>query len=282
MIRNALPRELTQGTIFTCAASDEYPNTDVRGLIITARCDVAHGKAPIISYVPIVSFEDWLLHDGVRILAARLASSAAGTMRSALKDAEMNASILDTLPLETISKHLNKRTDKQAKSVAKRFDDAVTALNAAESMLGTPVERAVAKSFVSSQQKVYERLSLELLSNQIADFHYLAACEPEEDSKGHVVLMREIRYVPAALANLLKDGIDLSLFAGLCNKVPSFRDKLMITSEEHFAMPVGLLQSPYVEFLIQRFTQLFARIGVTDFSQSRLQQIKSIVPFVQE
>nr|WP_137829488.1 hypothetical protein [Methylobacterium sp. L1A1] len=282
MIRSALPRELTQGTIFTCAASDEYPTAEVRGLIITARCDVAHGKAPIISYVPIVSFEDWLLHDGLRILAARATAGASGTMKAVLKDANLNISILETLPVQMIIEHLHKDDNKQSKALAKRFEDAATALKIASSMLSKIVDVDTAKSFVSSQSKTYERMSQELLSNQIADFHYLEACEPEDQTMGYVILMREIRYIPADLASALRDGIDLSLFNSLCKDSNSYKDKLAISNDKHFAMPIGLIQSPFLEFFMQRFTQLFARIGVTDISKSRLETIKSLVPFAQE
>lgn len=94
--------ELTQGTIFTCAASEDYLDAAPRGLVITARCDVAHGKAPVISYVPLVGFRAWLFRDGLRLLASRLLAASKGTMRSALRDAGLAESMLDTLSPQTV------------------------------------------------------------------------------------------------------------------------------------------------------------------------------------
>lgn len=59
------PRENeTQGTVFSCAYAEDYTDTSVYGLVITARCDAAQDKAPIFSYIPVVSLPDWVLCDG--------------------------------------------------------------------------------------------------------------------------------------------------------------------------------------------------------------------------
>src|SRR5690348_2643105 len=96
MARVAPYRSFTQGTIFSCGRAEAYPDVDIHGLIITARCDAAHGKANIINYVPVVPFEAWAFVDGLRIVARRVAADAAGQMKSALKDAGMTPDILET------------------------------------------------------------------------------------------------------------------------------------------------------------------------------------------
>ena len=44
-------------------------------------------------------------------------------------------------------------------------------------------------------------------------------------------------------------------------------------------MPVGMMQSPFIELFMQRFTNLYARIGVTDFSPDMMKSLRAIVPF---
>ena len=51
---------LTQGTLFTCAAAEDYGGCNVHGLVITARCDVAQNKAAVFNYLPVVSLDDWV------------------------------------------------------------------------------------------------------------------------------------------------------------------------------------------------------------------------------
>jgi hypothetical protein len=45
---------LSQGTIFSCASAEDYPDCLVHGLVITARCDIAQSKVPIFNYLPVV------------------------------------------------------------------------------------------------------------------------------------------------------------------------------------------------------------------------------------
>jgi len=271
--------ELTQGTIFTCAASEDYPDAAPHGLVITARCDVAHGKAPVISYVPLIKFRAWLFRDGLRIVAARILASSRGKMRSALRDAGLAESMLETLSPQTVREHLSKLTEKSERSAAARYSEAEALKEAAEAALGAPVGHPPAADFFDAQPKEYQRLLQDLLSNGISDYHFVERSEPDENCEGYVALLREIRYLPVALAGELMDGIDFLRFAELCHDQPRYSDKLTIADKDQYAMPVGMVQSPFIELLMQRFTSLYARIGVTDFSPDLMKSLRGIVPF---
>lgn len=279
MIGYPFTSELTQGTIFTCATSEEYFDVAPRGLVITARCDVAHGKAPVISYVPMIDFRAWLFRDGLRLLASRVLAASQGAMKSALRDAGLAESMLDTLSSQTVRQHLNEMTGKAERNAAKRYVTAEAQKEAAQAALGAaPGEKPGADLF-DAQTKEYHRMLQELLSNGISDYHFIERSEPSEDCEGYVALLREIRYLPAALASALTGGIDLRRFSELCRDQPRYVDKLTITDKEHYAMPIGILRSPYIELFMQRFTSLYARIGVTDFSPDLMKLLRGIVPF---
>jgi hypothetical protein len=271
--------ELTQGTIFTCAASEDYLEATPRGLVITARCDVSHGKAPVISYVPLVAFRDWLFRDGLRLLASRVLASSRGSMRSALRDAGLAESMLDTLSPETVRAHLAGMTTKAEQNAAKRYREAEAHKDSAEAALGAVPGTKPAADFFDAQSKEYQRMLQDLLSNSVADYHYIERCEPGEECSGYVALLREIRYLPVKLADELMRGIDFERFTALCLEEPRYADKLTLADVEQYAMPVGLLQSPFIEFFMQRFTNLYARIGVTDYSPDRMKSLRAIVPF---
>ncbi len=271
--------ELTQGTIFTCAASEDYPDAAPRGLVITARCDVAHGKAPVISYVPLIDFRAWLFQDGLRLLASRVIAASLGAMRSALRDAGLAESLLDTLSPHTVSEHLTQMTEKSQRNAAKRYLTAEAQKEAAEAALTAAPGAKLAADLFDTQPKEYQRIIQELLSNGISDYHFVERSEPGENCEGYVALLREIRYLPVALASELKVGIDFQRFSELCRDKPRYTDKLTITNEDHYGMPIGLLRSPFIELFMQRFTSLYARIGVTDFSPELMKSLRGIVPF---
>ena len=279
MVRYPSASELTQGTIFTCAASEDYSDAAPRGLVITARCDVAHGKAPVISYVPLIDFRAWLFRDGLRLLASRILAASRGAMKAALRDAGLAESMLDTLSPHTVREHLAEMTLKAERNAAKRYADAEAKKEVAETALAAaPGTKAVADLF-NAEAKEYHRMLQELLSNGVSDYHFIERSEPDEVCEGYVALLREIRYLPTALAGELKNGIDFQRFTELCCDQPRYADKLTIADEEQYAMPVGMLQSPFTELFMQRFTNLYARIGVTDFSPDLMKSLRGIVPF---
>lgn len=270
--------ELTQGTIFTCAASEDYSDAAPRGLVITARCDVSHGKAPVISYVPLINFRAWLFRDGLRLLASRILAASRGTMKSALRDAGLAESMLDTLSPTILRDHLAALTEKAERNAAKRYQEAEALKDAAEAALTAPPGAKSAAELLNARSKEYQQILQELLSNGISDYHFIERSEPGETSDGYVALLREIRYLPIALASELTHGIDFERFSALCSEQPKYGDKLIIDGEEQYAMPVGMLQSPFIELFMQRFTNLYARIGVTDFSPDLMKSLRGIVP----
>lgn len=79
--------EFTQGTVFSCAYAEDYPETTSYGLVITARCDAAQDKAPIFSYIPVVPLDDWILCDGASIAMDRIHADCLNTLRNHLKSA---------------------------------------------------------------------------------------------------------------------------------------------------------------------------------------------------
>ncbi|RYF09586.1 MAG: hypothetical protein EOO77_23455 [Oxalobacteraceae bacterium] len=233
----------------------------------------------MISYVPMIEFRAWLFRDGLRLLASRVLAASQGAMKTALRDAGLAESMLDTLSSQTVRQHLNEMAGKAERNAAKRYASAEAQKEAAEAALrAAPGEKPAADLF-DAQSKEYQRLLQELLSNGISDYHFIECSEPGEACEGYVALLREIRYLPAALASELTGGIDFRRFSELCRDQPRYIDKLTITDKEQYAMPIGILQSPYVELFMQRFTSLYARIGVTDFSPNLMKSLRGIVPF---
>lgn len=200
-------------------------------------------------------------------------------MKSALRDAGLAESMLDTLSPETIREHLAAMTGKAERNAARRYADAEAQRDAVGAALKVATGSKCAADLFDGQPKEYQRMLQDLLSNSISDYHFVERSEPVEDCHGYVALLREIRYLPVTLADELRDGIDFQRFAELCRDQPRFADKLAIADEEQYAMAVGVVQSPFIELLMQRFTNLYARIGVTDFSHDLMKSLRAIVPF---
>jgi hypothetical protein len=269
MISRPDSRELTQGTIFTCALTENYLDCNSYGIIITARCDVANGKAPIFSYVPVVPYRDWSVRDGARIVAARAISNCTGELKRMLKSAELSETILETISIETVLGKVQEDQSKQGKARAAKFEENCTQIKEAQAFL-TATNRNDPQGILNRHSGIYQGLVKELLGNAVSDYHYLEEIEFEGKTDGYVALLREIRFMPSSVAARILNGLTRNEFHSLNASGVHFG------SDDDYAMPIGLLKSPYIEFLMQRLTNLFARIGVTDVSKGRLDALKTM------
>jgi hypothetical protein len=94
--------QITQGTIFCCATAARYSGCTVHGLTITARCDIAQNKYPILNYLPIVTLSDWFLRDGLDILTEQELAEQFGKLRGMLKQANLAPILTESVSLECI------------------------------------------------------------------------------------------------------------------------------------------------------------------------------------
>lgn len=264
MISRPDPRKLTQGTIFTCALTENYLDCDAYGLIITARCDVANEKTPLFNYVPVISYRDWMSRDGVSIVASRALANATGEIKRSIKSAGLAESIFDTLSQDSILRLIEEEdTTKDRKSRVKKVRDNFSIIRKSKEIIFGSDKKAAA-IFLKENNGIYKGLVKDLLSNAVADFHYLEEIEFEGRTDGYVISLREIRHMPSSAAVRILEGMTKMDFDRLDASGLHFR------SDDDYAMPIGLLKSPHIEFLMQRITNLFARIGVTDANQSRI------------
>jgi hypothetical protein len=266
MISRPDPRELTQGTIFTCALTENYLDCGAYGMIITARCDVANDKTPIFSYVPVIPYKHWMSRDGVGIVASRALANSTGEIKKSIKSAGLAESIFDTLSEESIVKLIEEDISKAGKARVKKIQDNFSTIQRAKEIILACDEKS-AGIFLDENSGLYKALVKDLLGNAVADFHYLEEIEFEGKTDGFVASLREIRLMPSTAAIRILNGLTKADFDRLGVSGLHFR------SDDDYAMPVGLLKSPYIEFLMQRITNLFARIGVTDASQSRAKSL---------
>lgn len=256
--------EFTQGTVFSCAYAEDYPEVPVYGLVITARCDAVQDKAPIFSYLPLVSLQDWLLGDGGNLTMDRIQADCRNTMKNYLKQATLSESLLDTKTFDEIyESHFRNREGEKA------WADRCTKLRAAIDAYasshrhrapGSPKEERKAH-LVANEARV-DAVLKELSGNRLTGFYLLRDMPRLNDvEENYVALLREIHHIPTKLARKIVDGVTKNDFEA--QGLPAMRCPRFVPPDD-LAVPVAKLKSPWIEHVMQNFTMLFARIGVAD------------------
>lgn len=256
--------EMTQGTVFSCAASHSYDSPNVHGVVVNARCDLAHNKVASISYLPLVPLRNWLQYHYSAILIARLEKELRGRLAGTLKAANKSASVLrGSDPKRILDLLLRPDTSKAGRGHADRFEAALDALDQLQSV-APPLTTAQLVTVTDAHQRPAERLLGELTRHALAGFHYIESTHLAEVSEGWVVLLGEVQSLPGAIVQLLRNGLHGDSYVDLCEEHPSLNGTLRMTRHS-FAQPVARIRSPDIEHLVQRFANQFVRVGVEDY-----------------
>ena len=282
MIRRLEPGEFAQGTIFTCGVSESYPDVPALGMLITARCDTAQDKAEVYNYIPVIPVDAWIVKDGLELVARRSSANEFGLMKKALVDAAMSPSIIDLIDHNTILSELQAGVSKNEMAITKRFQNALQSFRESNDILNTSGRtRTNALSYLENNTGLYKSVIKELMTNTIAEFHYLERSEIGEETRGYVALMREIRFISAALGKRIAIGLDAQEFGASGDAFAPGLNHIRFSAQHDFAMPLSSVSSPFIELIMQRFAILFSRIGVDDIPKDRITEAHSWVKLMQ-
>ena len=275
--------EIDQGVIFSCGRAEDYEGCGVYGLVITARCDIANDKTSIFNYLPIVELDAWIGRDGGLIVADQLLRMAAGYLRNILKTNNYSPSILDVEEprkvLEIIFPADSK--EKKTKSIREKFLKQVEQYETARSCLKGEIGKKEIVNLFELHKPTKEKIIKELVNQKVAGYYFLNKIEPNGNDIGYVVLLREIEHLPQRIAVRIAEGIDYPAYKILVAEKTAFGETLDFDVLE-FAMPVGKLDSPILEHLMQQFDLLFSRIGVADPDPDYISNIWQRQPSVTE
>jgi hypothetical protein len=261
----------TQGALLDGLRLPRYGNGRYAGFLITARCDLAHVRTDTINLLPVVPIREWLHLDGcIGILLARLLSASDKLQRLAeLLPAELRDLIgsdwkegydlfVAGSPIDAPLK------DRLRQAIAEHSElDAIL-------RTGSDTPEAITKSLRSSAafRSLVERESRKkvgaLIENKIADAHFLPVIRPDEalpNGPGYVILFRQIVSIPGRLMESLEAG---------AYTISDLSPELQPPAGLLLSFPAGLVSnvcSPHVEHILQRFSSVFSRVGVTDCSE---------------
>lgn len=259
-----LENEFTQGTVFSCAYAEDYPETPCYGLVITARCDAAQDKTPIFSYIPVVPIDDWMLCDGASIAMDRVHAECLNTLKNHLMAASLSESLLETKTLDEIyESHFRPKENEKAWTTRcvkmKESIDTYVRNQQLRSLSGSREKRRL--HLVANSKKV-DAVLKELSGNRLNGFYLLRNMPLLNGIEvNSVALLREIHHIPTTLAREIVGGLckdDWEARSDSTLQCPRF------VASDDLATPVAKLKSPWIEHVMQNFTMLFARIGVAD------------------
>lgn len=250
---------LTQGSIVMSVRSKKYPNCNCYGVIISARCDIANRKIEKIYYLEALDLKSWIFSDVCfSILVLQKINPIIDKLKSLCISNDLQWDTIKNFSLEEfITVVNNEMTSKQAKRSIECFEE---------------YKLYSDKNLTDEQKKAIFKDNLKSISSTITDIakckymHY--AYIPSNGiangfPNGIVVDLQELDYFDFEMTK------DLELFiidnnSSLLSQEKQIRynEKFVLDKEPGYAMEWSKIESPWVEYLMQRFSNVFIRIGV--------------------
>lgn len=260
MFDSPLEGEFTQGTVFSCAHAENYPVTGVLGMVITARCDAVQDKVPVFSYVPVVSINRWMLHDGASIVLERIEADLINTFLNYLRDFSLSESLIKSHGLSVIyDAHFKKYEEERTKkSKCEKIKSIIENIEECRYVKGNPKEVDRLTSILRKFDEKVTSVVRDLTDNKLSGYYLLRNLTSldEEDGTDFVALLREVHHMATPVARKIARGLHRESIEGVQVVCPVFY------GTDEFSMPIAKLRSPWIEHLMQNFTLLFSRIGV--------------------
>lgn len=249
--------KISQGDVFTCAIGPFSDLIDTYGLIINARCDLAHSKARYVYYLPVISIRNWLAYIGYEMIINDRMASITSKMKNILKEYNISLQMAEQQGYKLMLEIFGAKITSQKKRNV--YSDCLNEYEYLQSVNNFSSAVALCSRYPSE----VARLLKEVSSHKISDIYFLEAIDREDDKNlGYVVFLGEIERMPMELACKLPLGLDKDS----CVSVQDGSDSICYLSFKFIdiAYVLGRIDSPYIEHLIQRFTALFSRIGLPD------------------
>lgn len=250
----------TQGSIVTGIRSKRYPECESYGILISSRCDLANEKINKVFYLQACPFEQWITSNvAFKMFAANL-----------IKDLERKIKpVLDAKDLDW--------------EVLKLFseEDFETVTSMPENDIYSRIKNDYIKykRYTSSTLSVEEKRMLlpeikskvsEICSNVVSgqNLHYtflpgIAIGREKSIGLGFLIDHQELDFMTLDTLKKVQDGkMDDKNFDLTQKDKEFYNEKFKILEAPGFALLDGGIESPWIEYLLQRFSNSFSRIGV--------------------
>lgn len=284
---------IDQGTVIYGIRSSKYPTVPCYGVIITARCDIAQKKVPKYYFLIAVDASDWFRTEhGYGLVYRTTIHDLRSSINSMANEIDLNGDVLISLnssDLKTVllNKHLECSGDKKNLSKIDRLSNKILEYRIFNDVTMTDEQRGQA---IKKKPKQAEDELSKIDKGDKNHYYYLpqhAYLKNSVYNKGLIVDLLEIGKLSLQDAEMIRTpGIDYQILPQLptpedmievintgvrqeidrmfnsINENRRLSAKYWLNNDSDFVVVEGVIQSPWCEHLMQRFSNAFIRIGI--------------------
>lgn len=263
--------QITQGTIINGIRSERYPNIPCYGVIISARCDIANCKIPKIHLLSALSVGQWIEEVGIRLAFEEILKIKRNELKKWAENHNINFSILDSFSIQEINKNIAVAEKKSRQDAIQ--NKWIEYLNLKE-LLSEQLIPFEHPSYKDAQKKAKDKFK-DILNEKNVHYCFVPAaayCKTEQKGGGIVVDLLDLYQYPLGLMEKLQKN-ELDVMVLQPDECAALNEKVFLEQPDDFVTIIAQIKSPWIEWLMQRFSFSFIRIGVDKPSDEDIDRI---------
>lgn len=254
--------KFTQGTIIQYVRSVKYPNIKCEGIIISARCDLAQDKINQFHCLSAMNIDDWIYEVLFENVVYERKSNNSGNIKKYCEQKDLDYDTLCGMTMDRVKKILmNSASNKEHKNIQKIIDER----DNIDVLLKTKIGKKEKKEFLIKNKKIVQSKLKALYNSSFPKFAFIpekAYSSGTSNVEGLVVDLQDVIQLDIKVKEPILDyKYDYTL-----QKSQEMRDYInkyfFFESESDFVIAESVVNSPWIEYVLQMFSNSFIRIGV--------------------
>ena len=255
-----MSRIVTQGTVISSLRSKKYIGEECFAIIITARCDLANKKVGKVFFLEALPLNEWILsQSGMQYILIGSSKNIVDELEKLLTKYELNWETIKTFSSDEFNTVVDSSVTVQGDN--EKIKELYNKYIEITKEYSSKDER---KNVIRNHKKDVCNSINKIVSGQNTHYVYIPhdglSCDFK---KGLIVDLQEVDYFNLEeIEDIISYKIDVQNGNLSDEKKVYYDKKFYIYEGIGYAIPVCDIKSPWIEYLMQHFSNVFLRIGI--------------------
>lgn len=263
--------EFTQGTIIESIRSEKYKGIRCRGVVISARCDLAQRKIKLFHYLSALEMDDWIYEVLFDCILSDVMKQTRTNIDKFLKEKGLNTEVFLGFNKQARDTVLEDHVKKK-REVAK-IQELLERWNELQLLDNNNVSRERKKDFLRHESKICKPKIISLYNSNFPKYVFIpqkAYSDSNSSVLGMVVDLQDIHQISINhVKPLQEDKYDFQTILDQEER-KRLNDIFFFENTDDFVLASGVIKSPWMEHLMQSFSFSFIRIGLDNASEDEV------------
>ena len=256
--------QLTQGTIIYGIRSTKYPDVVCNGIVLSARCDLANCKVDNVYYSVAIPCDEWLVsEEGFHTALAGKIKDIECKIEKWLQTQLLDWDTMKGFTCDEFEKVLDVQCPDTKK---KERSDLVDQFKTYSVYTSQALPQETKREVLSKEKKYISTFLSNIAGGQASHFAYIPQDAYRANGcldNGLIVDLQELERIDAKTVDLICAYAVDSKNEDLPEpQIALYNKQFFLHNGPGYASPDCDIESPWIEYLMQRFSNSFIRIGV--------------------